>query len=129
MRMDHLFTRRPGEDCEATVLRCYQGQRIPLILDELRRRQVSGAAGLYGVDRYRFVAHYGFCRYYLLNRCGSLRPSDCCSEGVNFILVIHHRCTVHGRESGHGVDGSSDCRNQKVLIRIIHLLLHQTRER
>ncbi len=67
MCVDHLFTRRPGEDCEATVLRRYQGQRVALILDELRRRQVSGPAGLYGVDHDRFVAHYGFCRYNLLN--------------------------------------------------------------
>ena len=38
MRVDHLFTRRPGEDCEATVLRRHQGQRIALVVDELRRR-------------------------------------------------------------------------------------------
>ena len=37
MRVNHLFTGRPCEDREATVLRRDERERITLVLDELRR--------------------------------------------------------------------------------------------
>ena len=56
MRVDHLFARRPGEDCKAAVLRSDQCQRVSLIVYELGRRQVTRAAMLYRRNHDRCVA-------------------------------------------------------------------------
>jgi len=50
MCVDHRLARRPGEDGKAPVLRRDEGDRVALIVDELRRGQVSGAAKLRGVN-------------------------------------------------------------------------------
>ena len=44
MRVDHVLARRPGEHGEASVLRRDQRDRVALIVDELRGRQVPRAA-------------------------------------------------------------------------------------
>jgi hypothetical protein len=50
MGVDHRLARRPGEDGKTPVLRRDEGDRVALIVDELRRGQVSGAAELRRMD-------------------------------------------------------------------------------
>src|SRR5207253_3492807 len=47
MRVDHLFTWRPRENREASILRGHQRLSISLIVYELCRRQVARAPVLY----------------------------------------------------------------------------------
>ncbi len=56
MGMNHAFARRPCEDGEAAILRRHQPQRVSLVVDKLRRRQMSRAAMLHGRNDYRLVA-------------------------------------------------------------------------
>ena len=44
--VDHVLARRPGEHGEAPVLRRDQRDRVALIVDELRGREMAGAAQL-----------------------------------------------------------------------------------
>ena len=67
MRVDHFFARRPGEDCEAAVLRSDQRQRLSLIVYELGRRQMTRAAVLYGRNHDRRITYDRFSQHHLLD--------------------------------------------------------------
>jgi hypothetical protein len=67
MRVDHLFAGRPCEDSETAVLRCYQSERIALIVYELCGGQVARAAFLCGMDHDRTVSDNWFGGNHLLN--------------------------------------------------------------
>ena len=50
IRVNRVFERRPGENRKTAILRSNQRNGVDLILSELRRRQVPGAAELRGMD-------------------------------------------------------------------------------
>ena len=50
MRVDHVLAGRPGEDGEAAILRGDERDRVALVVDELRGRQVARAAELRRMD-------------------------------------------------------------------------------
>ena len=56
MRVDHVLAQRPLEHGEAAVLRRDERDGVPLILRELRRRQVSRAAELRRMHEHRLGA-------------------------------------------------------------------------
>ena len=56
MRVDGVLARRPREHREVAVLRGDQRQRVALIVDELRRRQVARAAEPGRMDGFRHAA-------------------------------------------------------------------------
>ena len=67
MRVNHFFARRPGEDCEAAVLRSDQRERISLIVYELGRRQMTGATVLYGGNHDGRIPDDRFRQHHLLD--------------------------------------------------------------
>ncbi len=125
MRVNHFFTRRPREDRETTVLRCYQGKGIALIVYELRRREVAGPAVMGRMDDRGFVADDRFRDDHLLHRCGPLRASDLRPERQQLILVVDYSCAVNRGEAGNRVDCLAYGCLPRVLVLLVYVLSHQ----
>src|SRR5712671_1788492 len=104
MSVDHLFTGRPCEDRETTILRCNQCQSVALVVYELRSREVSGAAMLHRWDDGSSVANDGFRNHHLLNRKAALRTSYLHTKSEQLILVVNYGCPVNCRETCNGVN-------------------------
>src|SRR6185436_9858836 len=102
--MDHRLTWRPGEDGEPAVLRCYQGERVALIVYELSCRQVPGAAILCRRNDDGPISDDGFGRDHLLNRWMPFRPSDLHTECKQFILGVYDGGAVDGGKTGNRIN-------------------------
>src|SRR5260370_12710634 len=121
MSMDHLFTWRPREDRETTILRCNQGESVALVVHELRSRKVPGAAMLYWMHNGSPVANNGFRNDHLLNRRAPFWTSYRHTKSEQLILIINYGCAVNCCETCNSVH----CLFPEVLIRLIQLLLDQ----
>src|SRR5882672_12379247 len=104
MSVDHLFTWRPCEDSETTILRCNECQSVALVVYELRSREVSGAAMLHRRDDGSSVANDGFRNHHLLNRNAPLWTSYLHTKSEQLILVVNYGCPINRRETRDGVD-------------------------
>src|SRR4029077_16708140 len=104
MGVYHLFAWRPGEHSEATVLRGHQRQRIALIVNELRCRQVSGAAILRRLNYDGGIARDWLGLNYLLDRDTAAGSTYLASKCQHFILVVDYRCAGHRRQTRNCVD-------------------------
>ena len=94
MRVDLRLAFGPFKDREAPILRCHECHGFTLILDELRRREVSSAAKLIRMD-------YGGCRTFdrlrhrdLLDRWPALAPSDFSAKTEQLMLIGEHHGAI-----------------------------------
>src|SRR5206468_12880264 len=96
MRVDHLLEWGPGKDREASILGCDERERVALILDELRGREMSGATELGRVHDRRRAAFDRFGDHDLLDPCPPVTSSYLPAEGQHLVLVGDDRCAVDG---------------------------------
>ena len=86
VRVDHRFARRPREDGEAAVLRRDERDRVALIVDELRGRQVPGASELRRMDERGHAAFDRLGHRHLLDLRRPLPPGDFRAEREQFVV-------------------------------------------
>src|SRR5258707_9160266 len=102
MGVNHIFTRRPGEDRKAPILRCHEGDRVMLIVNELCRRKVPGAAELDRMDNRRRAAHNWLGDYDLLDLRGTVATLDLSSKCQQLILVADDCSAVDRSQATDG---------------------------
>ncbi len=105
MRMNHLFTRRPREYCEAPVLRRDQGQGISLIVDELGRRQMTSSAMVHGRYHTGLIANDRFSHDHLLDRFRASSAVYLRAESQHLVAICNHGCTINRSQTGDRIDG------------------------
>lgn len=109
MRVDHGLGVGPFEEGEATVLRCYKGDGITLVLHELCRGQMPCPAELFRMDQGGGAAFDRLRNQDLIDQGRSLAPGNLCTEAEQVVLVRKDDRAVHRGESGYGIDSSGEC--------------------
>ena len=97
--VNHIRAGGPREHRKAPVLRGHQGNGTALILDELRRRQVSRAAKACRVNDLRDAPFDRLRHGHLLDRRPSVPPRNLCAEREKLVSVRHHGGAVDGRHA------------------------------
>src|SRR5712692_7263121 len=104
MRVDVRLAVRPFKDREAPILRCHECNGVALILDELSRREVPGAAELIRMDE-------GGCHTFnrlrhgdLLDLWPALAPSDFSAKTEQLMLIGEHYGAVDRGQAGDRVN-------------------------
>src|ERR671924_1381028 len=101
MRVHGPFARRPGEDREASVLRRDERDRVALIVNELRGRQMARTAKRRWMDLHRHTAFDWF---------GHRHDFDWRSTTPANNLRPERQELVLGREDRRAIDGGEPCR-------------------
>jgi hypothetical protein len=99
--MDHLFTRGPRKNCEASILRRDQRQRITLIVHKLRRREMSRAAMLCRLDHDWKIPYDRLSNDPLVNRWITFLSTYLGAKRKHFILVVDDSCPI---DRSHSAD-------------------------
>ena len=107
MGVDHLFARRPGKHREAPILRGDKRERVVLIVNKLRRRQVSRAAMLCWLHDDADVTDNRLRDYPLVYERRSFRTCNLGTEGQHFVLIVHDGGAINRRESAGRIDGAA----------------------
>jgi len=106
MRMNDLFAQRPLENGKPAILRGDQCDRVPLILDELRRGKVPGATELFGMDKRGDPPFDGFDSAELVDLGVALAPHNLGAETEYFVLIRQDHRAIHGSQPGNGINGA-----------------------
>jgi hypothetical protein len=99
----------PLENGEASVLRCDQGNSIPLILDELGRREVSSTAELFRMDQGSRSTIDWFCHRHLLDLRPTSTTRNLGAKTEQFMLIGEYYSAVNRSQSRDCVDGPAEC--------------------
>src|ERR1700692_3184630 len=106
--MNHLFTRRPCENCEATILRCHQRERITLVVYKLGRGHMPSSAVQNRSNDVGRVADDGLSDYHLLDGDAARRASYLYAKYQQLVIVGNHSCPVNRGETRNSVDCPAD---------------------
>ena len=105
MGVNHVGARGPREHRKAPVLRGDQGNGAALVLDELRRRQVSRSAKARRVNDLGDAADDRLCHGDLFYRRPSVPPRNLGAERQKLVSIRDHDGAVDGGDARDGVDG------------------------
>src|SRR5205085_4876553 len=89
---------------EAPVLRGDERDGVALILDELRRRQMTCAAELDRLDDRSRVAYDRLSHDHLLDLCTTFTAHDLRTKREQFVLLRDERRAVNGRQPADDVN-------------------------
>ena len=132
IRVDHVFAGRPPKHSESAILRCHEGNCIPLVVRELGGRQVAGTSELTRLGDHRHRFFYWLHHDHAANLLPVGPPDDFCAEGQQLPSIGYDRGSIHRRQAGDTVNGPAECflpAAAQSLTRILSHQLHDCAER
>jgi len=109
MGVDHCLAFGPFKDRETPILRRDECNGVALILDELRRGEVPGAAELIRVDDGGFRTNDWFRHRYLLDPWPATAASDLGAEAKHFMLFGEQHGAVDPGQAGNRINRPAEC--------------------
>jgi len=104
MRMDHVFTRGPGEDREPAVLGSNERHRVVLVADKLRGRKVPCASQLSRLNDSGADALDRLRQHHLSDLRAALPAHYFGAEHMHFIPVGDDGCAIDRGKAGDTFD-------------------------